>query len=129
MGDYFISRRELDEEREHLFNAMAKCLSDLEKELFLMIEAVLGQKSQTARNKNTGEKRMGEKRSVEEILKELMDYVLKSDDEKLIILADELEESIKTFKEEKEKIQEKLIYFQKRIEGFLESERKTQEKK
>lgn len=29
--NYFVTKQELDEQREHMFSAIAKCLSDLEK--------------------------------------------------------------------------------------------------
>ena len=79
-------------------------------------------------------KAMEEKeRGFEEILKELIDHILKGTDERAIILVDELEKSADKLKEEKELVTGELKTIQEKAKAFLTQEgygkQEKQEKK
>lgn len=121
--NYFVTKRELLEEIEKavngIFTAIAKLFSEEDKRLnkrlrkmeseFLLLISILGQPSHQSRNKRS--KKMEEPRAIrlfEEVLDEVVDYVLHSEDHELILLIDELEKSAKEEVKKKEKIKGKL---------------------
>ena len=143
---YFVSRDELlfeiNRAVDHIFSAVATCLSDEDKkftkkfeelrnEFLLLINTVGRSESHQLRkpaprtglfNKNRREK-MSE-RKFEEILKEMIDHILKGNDEELIILVDELEKSADKLKKEKELGKGKLTTIQEKVKEFLKQEEK-----
>ena len=143
MMSYFVSRGELLYEIEKavdaIFKAVATCLSDEEKkfntklgvlreEFLLLIDAMGGSESHQLRKNKLRRNQMSE-RKFEEILKELIDHILKGNDEEAIILADELEKSAEGFKKEQVRIKEKLGKIQKKTEEFLKQEGIEKEEK
>lgn len=55
MNEYFITKRELDEDRKHMWNAIAKCITDLRNEFLLILDA-MGYESHPAKEIKKGEK-------------------------------------------------------------------------
>lgn len=138
---YFVSRDELlweiNRAVDHIFSAVATCLSDEDKKFtrkfeelrneFLLLINIVGRSEshqlKTGSNpviKNR-RKHMSE-RKFEEILKEMIDRILEGNDEKLIILVDELEKSADKLKKEKELITGKLTTIQEKVKTFLKQE-------
>lgn len=142
---YFVSRDELlweiQRAVDNMFSAVSTCLSDEDKKFnrkfaelrneFLLLINTMGQQSHQLRNKKRGVRKMEEKeRKFEEILKELISHILKGNDEKLIILADELEQSTEKFKEEKyETIIRKLTEIREKTKAFLKQQEEDEKKK
>ena len=116
---YFVTKEELLEEIEKAVDAiftavarmfgeedkkLAKKLKDLESNFLLLINTVGRDKSHQKNNKRR--KNMEEEpravRGFEEVLDDVIHYILDSGDHELIILIDELEESLKEEGEKKE---------------------------
>ena len=141
MMSYFVSRGELlyeiNKAVDAIFSAVATCLSDEDKKFneklgelrneFLLLIDTVGQRSHQL-NKNR-RKQMEEKRGFEEILKELIDHILKGSDEEAIILVDELEKSTEKLKGEQKQIREKLYNIRTKAEEFLKKEGIEKEEK
>lgn len=121
---YFVTKEELLSEIEKavdaVFTAVARLFSDederfnrklkaLESNFLLLINTV-GRKSQQKNNKKRRIKMEEERviRPFEEVLEQVVEYVLSSEDHELIILIDELEKSAKDEVEKKEIIKGKL---------------------
>jgi hypothetical protein len=139
---YFVSREELLSEIEKsvdaIFSAVATCLFNedkkfneklgvLREEFLLLIDAMGRRESHQLGNKLR--RKQMEERTFEEILKELIDHILKGSDEEAIILVDELEKSADILKEEKEAIREKLKNIRTKAEEFLKEEGVEKEEK
>lgn len=145
VNNYFVTKRDLDEERDRLFTTLAKMFSEKDKFLskkleelrneFLLLIDTIGQQSyqlgkSAPSGRKRGAKRMSE-RPFEEILKELVDHIMNSNDERAIILIDELEQSAEKFKEGKKQMKLQLNRIHKKAEEFLkqqENEKKDKEK-
>lgn len=122
--NYFVTKDELLEEInkavDAVFTAVARMFSEedvrinrklkaLENNFLLLINTV-GHKSHQKNNKKR-RKDMEEERAIrpfEEVLEQVVDYVLSSEDHELIILIDELDKSAKEEVGKKEKIKGKL---------------------
>lgn len=94
MNDYFVTRSEMDEMRDHMFTAIAKSFSDLDKKFTLLINIV------NAKKNKERSKKMGDE-TVEELLEVLKEIASESEDKNLIYIAIELKKGF-------EKIQENL---------------------
>lgn len=131
---YFVTKEELLSEIEKavdgIFTAVGRMFSDEDKEFnkklkeleikFSLLINTVGYKSYQLKKENR-RKHMSEK-TFEEILKELANHIMDSDDEKAIILIDELEQSVEKFKEEKERIKLQLNKIYKKTEAFMKQE-------
>jgi len=125
--NYFVTKSELLEEIakavDAIFSAVArmfseedvrfnKRLKELEANFLLLINTVGRNKSHQSKNKHKGVKKMEEEpravRPFDEVLDEVIDYILQSEDHDLIILVDELEKSAIEEAGNKEKIKGKL---------------------
>lgn len=136
--NYFVSREELLSEIakavDFVFTAVARKFSDEDEESnkkikelrneFLLLVNTVGQQSHQLRNRK-GVKKMDEekeKRPFEEILEDVVNHVLDSDDHELILLVDELDESFKEEAEKKERVKSKLREIFKRGKEFIKQE-------
>lgn len=114
-----------------MWRAIAKCMSDLRKEILLILDSVGYKETHPEKKTKIGVKRMS-KRSFEEILEELVKHIMASEDEEAIVLVDELEESAKKFIAEKERLKGKLDEILKKAEELLpkdDSEEKREERR
>jgi len=146
---YFLTDDDLDKAVDAVFSAVArmfseedvrfnKKLKELENNFLLLINTVGRNKSHQSKNKqNKGVEKMEEERAIrpfDEVLADLIDYVLQSEDHDLILLSDELFESAKIEIEKRETTTKKLrqiIAKGKRFlkeEGFEEDEKKEEKK-
>jgi len=135
---YFVTKKELLEEIEKavdaVFSAVARMFSDederikrklkaLENNFLLLINTVGRSGShQYEKNNKKRRKKMEEEKAIrpfEEVLEQVVEYVLSSEDHELIILIDELEKSAKDETEKKEKIKGKLREIFKKSRAFL----------
>lgn len=115
---YFVSREELlfelDRMRDHMFNAIAKCLTDLRKE-YLLIFDTLGCKTCPAKNKK-GEKIMDK---VKTLIEKLWIIADKSENKELLDIAKGLEayvQKTEDFTEELEGLKKKIDILEERVD-------------
>ena len=146
--NYFLTEDDLDKAVNAVFSAVAKLFSEKDEELkrklkeleanFLLLINTLGQRSHQFENKhNKGVRKMEEEpravRNFDEVLEDLIEYVLQSEDHDLILLADELHESAKVEIEKREKTTGKLREIFKTGRAFMreqeEGEKKEKEEK
>lgn len=105
--NYFLSdkdlKKALDKEREFLFSAIARALHELEHKFLILFDIGIIKSDPKIKKK---EKNMEDEpraiRPFYEVLDELFDYILQSEDHRLIILADELQKSAEEGEEKKE---------------------------
>lgn len=111
MNEFFITKRELDEDRKHVLNAVAKSLSDIRNEFLLILDSV-GYKAYPAKNKK-GDKLMEKK--IKTLIEKLWILADKLEDKELVEITKGLEEyiskrstDIKKFHEELKGLMEKV---------------------
>lgn len=148
--NYFVSKDELlfevNKAVDAVFSAVARMFSDKDEELkgklkaleanFLLLINTVGQRSHqpkerhglkpVTRNKN---RRKNMERKFEEILEDVVSRVMKSGDDELIILIDELDQSFKDEEEKKEKIKGKLREIFKKGKDFIKEQEGEKEAK
>lgn len=142
---YFVTKEELLSEIEKavdaIFSAVARMFSEEDKRLnkrlkdleanFLLLLNTVGYKSYQSKNKKRSKNMEEEERAVrpfEEVLDEVVHYILQSEDHELILMIDELEKSAKQEVEKKEKIKQKLRQIFKKGKDFLKEQGIEKEK-
>lgn len=114
MNEYFVTKRDLDEDRDHMWSAIARCLTDLRKE-YLLILNTLGCKNCPAENKK-GDKRMSK---VKTLIEKLWLIADKLDNKELLDITKELEkyvEKTESFTEELEGLKKKINTLKERVD-------------
>lgn len=119
MNNYFITKRDLDEDREHVLNAVSKCICDLRNEILLILDS-LGYKIHPAKEIKKGDKMSGKK--IKALMERLWLVADKLDNEELVSIAKELEEYV-------EKTSGNLKKFNEELKGLLERVRVLEEKR
>lgn len=137
MMNYFCTKNELLEEInkavDAVFSAVAKMFGDEDNRLnerlkkmerdFLLLINTMGQQTHQSGNKRRN--KMEEERatrSFEEVLDEVIDRILQSEDHDLIILVDELEKSAKEETEKKEIWKKKMRKSYRKAKELLQEE-------
>lgn len=146
--NYFVTKDDLDKAVDAIFSAIARMFSEederfekklrkMESETLLLINTVGRNKSHQPKNmygrkpvhhksKNKRSKKMEEEpraiRPFDEVLADLIDYVLQSEDHDLILLSDELFESAKIEVERRETTTKRLREIIAKGKGFLKSQ-------
>lgn len=119
MNDYFITKEDLDVDREHMWNAIAKCLSDLRNEFLLILDA-MGYESRPAKEIKKGDK-MSE-RKIKELIGQLWILGEKLNNEEILDIAKGLEEYV-------EKASSNLKEFNEELKDLLGRVKALEEKR
>lgn len=109
MNNYFITKEDLDDMRDHMFTVIAKSLNDIRNEFLLILDSV-GYKVYLAKNKKGN--KMSEKK-IKTLIEKLWILADKLENKELISIAKGLEEYVAKRSTDIKK-------FHKELKGLLE---------